>query len=121
MNILKYLLGIFDDIGDDFRAAESDADVTWKETGGIGRRNRGGSGLWAIIWPQLVGAVLGLAIARIFEPGAGGYLACAVLFGIIGGTYKSVSFDRIALRHALVRNILIAVLLAVFLWIALKI
>lgn len=112
MNIFNYILDVFSDIGTDFEAAEHDADVTWEESGSFRQRRRGGAGLWAIIWPQLVGAVLGLSVARVFKPGAVGYLVCAVLFGVIVGTYKSVSFDKIALKHALIRNVIIMVTFA---------
>lgn len=118
MNVLRYLFDTFRDIGDDFNNAEIDADASWRASGNFKTRRRGSSGLWAVIWPQLIGAVLGLAVARMFQAGAFGYLIFAVLFAIIGGTYKSVNLDGIAIKHALVRNIIISVVFALFIGIA---
>lgn len=114
MNIIDYIKEIFSDINEDIENINEDQ----KENGALfGRRSyrRDASGFYVLLIPQLIGVVIGLAFARLFGMGAAGYFILALLFALAVGTFKSYEFDKIALRPAIIRNVIIMLMFAVLL------
>lgn len=79
-------------------------------------RRRGGFGGFMVVLPQLVGFVIGLALAKIFSLGTVGYISLGALFAFVIGTYKSFEFDKMGLKHAVVKNILIMIFLFILIF-----
>jgi len=109
MNLKEIIKDIFSDISTaDKRLEDSSKDLY----GGLGnydrygRRNQGGGGFLVLLVPHFIGFAVGLAIARLVELPFSGYIALGTLCAIIGGVYKSVSYDKLSLMPAIVRNIL---------------
>lgn len=118
MNIIDYIRDIFNDINEDIENINEDQ----RENGALwGRRSyrRDASGFYVLLIPQLIGAVIGLAFARLFGLGAAGYFLLALLFGLAMGTFKSYEFDKISLRPAILRNVIIMLMNAVLIGICL--
>ena len=84
------------------------------------RRNSGPVGFYYVIFPQIVGFVAGLALTKILGMGGDMYVFFGVLFALLGGIYKSVSFDKIGLMPAIVRNIIITLMILGFVLIIVK-
>lgn len=105
---------IFKDIVDDYNVIESRTEhIDYR-----GRR-RGGAGFWIMLIPQIIGFVGGLAAARLFHLDGSAYIPIGAIFALAFGTYKSVSYDKISLVPAIIRNVIImlifcALLLIVF-------
>lgn len=78
------------------------------------RRTRG-TGISPLVLPQIVGIILGLAAARLLGCGFSGYVILGVLCGLALGTWKNYEYDKIRLKYALLRNIIIALPVDVFL------
>jgi len=104
---------IFKDIVDDYNINEQ------RNTGadGWGRRNRG-IGFYAMLIPQIIGFVGGLAVARLFHLDGSAYIPIGAIFALAFGTYKSVSYDKISLVPAIIRNVIIMLIFCVILLMA---
>ena len=63
-----------------------------------------------ILLPQFLGFVLGLAVTKLLGFSGAAYLVIGGIGALAVGTYKSVSFDRISLVPAIVRNIILMLL-----------
>ncbi|MBQ8961771.1 MAG: hypothetical protein IJ071_11260 [Ruminococcus sp.] len=110
MKIIEIIKDIFDDVD----ATDQRYEDSLKDSGRYVpsyRRRRGSPGIWLLFLPQILGFVLGLAIAKMI---GGGYLVFGVLAAFGVGTYKSVSFDKITLKYALLRNAIILVMITLF-------
>lgn len=106
MKISEIIKDIFNDIDTVDKRHESDL----RESGSFRphyRARKDNLGMFVILLPQLIGFVVGLAFARLFELPGGGYLVLGAICAFAAGTYKSVSFDKISLKPALVRNAII--------------
>ena len=68
------------------------------------------SGWIAILIPQFLGFILGLAITKLLGFHSFAYVVIGGISALAVGTYKSISFDRIPLVHAIVRNIILMLL-----------
>ena len=98
---------IIKDIFSDIEATDSRLEASNRDLGGRYDRNSGGGGFFVLLIPHLIGFALGLAIARLLEMNFNGYIAVGTLCAVMGGIYKSISFDKISLVPAIVRNLLI--------------
>lgn len=98
------------DIFDDMNTAESRHEDFLRDVGDPFpryRARRSNVGFWAILVPNIIGFVVGLAITRFLGLHGAAYIVIGAICAFAAGTYKSVAFDKIALRFALVRNALI--------------
>lgn len=118
MNIIDIIKDVFGDAD----TADKNYEEYLKDTGQYipkyGRR-RGGIGGFAVLVPQLIGWVVGFAFARLFSSGTAGYIIFGLLGALAIGTFKSVEYDKIGLKYAIVRNIIIAVIFLVIIGIVL--
>ena len=107
MRIIEIIKDIFDDVNTTDQRYEDSLGENGTFMPSY-RRRRSSPGLWLLFLPQFLGFILGLAIAKML---GGGYM----IFGLIGafgvGTYKSVSFDKISLKYALLRNVIILIMI----------
>lgn len=98
----------FDDIFTDMDTAQNRHLDSMKDMGvwNTSRRRNSNFGLLYIFAPQIVGFIFGLAVCRMLTLDGFAY----IIFGVIGalfiGTFKSVEFDKISFKHALIRNLL---------------
>lgn len=107
---LDKIVEIIDDISDDIdhnaRSAtdmyHSMGDYSWGA-----RRNGRDFGTIKTLFPNIVGFLLGLAITKMFGGGGAAYLVLGVIFSIGFGVFYSVEFQKIALRYAIIRHIII--------------
>ena len=103
MDIKSIIKDIFDDVEintdrqNDFRGFLQES----QHTSG---RSTEGFGILPIYIPQLIGAAVGLAIARLFSGGAALYIFLGVICAFAFGTWKSYEYDKIDLKRALIRN-----------------
>ena len=67
-------------------------------------------GWFAILLPQFIGFILGLALTRMIGLHGEAYLVIGGLCALAVGTYKSISFDKISFAPAVVRNIILMLL-----------
>ena len=104
------------DIFDDMHTAESRHEEFLRDAGDPFpryRARRSNVGFWALLVPNIIGFVVGLAITRFLGLHGAAYVIIGAICAFAAGTYKSVAFDKIALKFALVRNALIMAALAV--------
>lgn len=66
---------------------------------------------------NILGIVLGLAFARLFNSGAFGYIFLGTAFSFLTGVWKSYEFDNIRLKNAIVKNAIITIFLFLFIFI----
>lgn len=104
---------IFRDIVDDYNIIESRTAKT-----DYRGRNRGGAAFWIMLIPQIIGFVGGLAVARLFHLDGSAYIPIGAIFALAFGTYKSVSYDKISLVPAIIRNLIIMLIFCALLLIA---
>ncbi len=104
---------IFKDIVDDYSISEQRV-----EGNDYGYRSRRGVSFWIMLLPQIIGFVCGLAFARLFHLDGSAYIPIGAIFALIIGTYKSVSYDKISLVPAIVRNIILMLIFCAMLWLA---
>ena len=105
------ILEIIKDIFDDVETTDQRYEDSLRENGTFMpsyRRRRNSPGLWLLFLPQFLGFILGLAIAKMI---GGGYLIFGLIAAFCVGTYKSVSFDKISLKYALMRNVIILIMI----------
>ena len=95
MNIIE----ILSDISADIRRGN-------ESTRGFGRWGRG-LGTVMLLIPHLLGALVGCAVARMFQVDSGGYLYFGILFAYLGGVVKSTLMDRLSLIEGLIKNFII--------------
>ena len=71
-------------------------------------RGRGENlGIMPIVFPQICGLVLGFALARLFHGNTCIYIILGLITALAVGTWKSVFFDKIEFKYAVIRNIII--------------
>ena len=68
------------------------------------------SSFMVLLLPQFLGFVLGLAVTKLLGFGGAAYFVIGGISALAVGTYKSVSFDKISLTPAIVRNIILMLL-----------
>lgn len=106
---------IIDDIFSDIRTADKRHEDFLRDTGVPFykyRARRSSAGLWAVLLPNIVGFVLGLAVTRLLGFNGIAYIIIGAVFAFAVGTFKSVEFDKISLKPALVRNAIIMALIS---------
>ncbi len=81
----------------------------------LGYKKGRNTGIFPLILPQILGIILGLALARLFRCGFSGYVILGILCSLVLGTWKNYEYDRMMLKYAILRNIIIAVPVDVFL------
>ena len=108
MKIKEIIKDIFDDT---VHSADSYTDM-YRDMGSTpwdARRNGFDIGFFVTMLPNILGFLLGLAITRMFGMGGAAY----PVFGAIGavglGVLHSVYNQRIALKYAIIRHIIIVV------------
>lgn len=57
--------------------------------------------------PHILGIFLGMAVAKLFNTGFGGYIFFGTVFSFLTGVWKSYELDNIRLKNAMVKNALI--------------
>ena len=72
----------------------------------MGRRGSN-YGIMPIIAPQICGFVLGLAVARLFDGNIFAYIIFGIVTALAVGIWKSMFFDKIEFKYAVIRNIII--------------
>lgn len=60
-----------------------------------------------ILFPQIAGFVIGCAFARMFNFGFIGYVITGIIFAFLVGVHKSTYDDKISLRYAVIKNIVL--------------
>lgn len=63
---------------------------------------------------NILGIVLGLAFARLFNSGTFGYIFFGIVFSFLTGLWKSYEFDNIALKYAVAKNAIISGIMIFF-------
>lgn len=104
------------DMFDDMHTAESRHEDFLRDVGDPFpryRARRSNIGFWAMLVPNIIGFVVGLAITRLLGLHGAAYIVIGAVCAFAAGTYKSVAFDKIALKFALVRNALVMGLIVV--------
>jgi len=116
-----------DDINQDFEESRMDymEDRRKNPANYIGNRGTPESSAWTKMFiPHMLGMVLGFAVARLFHTGFAGYAVFGFIFAFLAGVWKSYEHDRITLKYAIVKNILLmadVLLMILFTWIYYKI
>ncbi len=77
-----------------------------ESTRGYGRLGRG-LGTVILFIPHLLGALVGCAVARMFQTDGNGYIYFGILFAYLGGVVKSTLMDRLSLIEGLIKNFII--------------
>lgn len=72
--------------------------------------NADGYALFKVLFPHIAGFVIGCAIARICTFGFIGYMIFGVIFAFLVGVHKSTYNDKITLRYAVIKNIVLIVI-----------
>ncbi len=106
---------IFKDILSDVNTKNQRTEEARRERGvyWMTPRDRAGnyfSSFMVLLLPQFLGFVLGLAVTKLLGFGGAAYFVIGGISALAVGTYKSVSFDRISLAPAIVRNIIMMLL-----------
>ncbi|MBR6581605.1 MAG: hypothetical protein IKK66_09945 [Ruminococcus sp.] len=107
---LDKIVEIIDDISDDIDHNTKSATDMYYSVGDYSwnaRRNGRDFGTIKTLFPNIVGFLLGLAITKMFGGGGAGYLVLGAIFSIVFGVFYSVEFQKIALRYAIIRHIII--------------
>ena len=107
MNIIDIIKDIFSDAENIDKNHKEYLKDTGQYRYRYDRRN-GGIGGFVILVPQLIGWIVGFAFARLLGLGMAGYIILGLIFALGIGTFKSVEYDRIGLKYAILRNIIIA-------------
>ncbi|MDD6097435.1 MAG: hypothetical protein PUB66_01700 [Oscillospiraceae bacterium] len=107
MNIIDIIKDIFSDAENIDKNHKEYLKDTGQYRYGYDRRN-GGIGGFVILLPQLIGWIVGFAFARLLGLGMTGYIILGLIFALGIGTFKNVEYDRISLKYAVLRNIIIA-------------
>lgn len=66
-----------------------------------------GFAIWKVLFPQIAGFVIGCAFARMFNFGFIGYMIMGVIFAFLVGVHKSTYNDKISLKYAVIKNIVL--------------
>ena len=118
MNIKEIISDIFSDLD----TIDGRLEENRHEAGRLPRYDRygrrGSNAFLYMLIPHILGFVVGLAVARLFSLGTAGFLLIGSICALAGGIYKSVSFDRISLKPAIARNVIILAAAVVMLIIA---
>lgn len=77
-------------------------------------RRANSAGFIKLLLPQFIGFIIGLAFTKLIGADGAAYIIFGGIFALAVGVYKSVSFDKIALKPAVVRNIIIMLLFCLF-------
>ncbi|MBQ8904364.1 MAG: hypothetical protein IJY73_08805 [Oscillospiraceae bacterium] len=68
---------------------------------------------WATLFPNIIGAVFGCAVARMFSLEISYYPAFAIIFAFIIGVAKHCIFDNVRFMTAVVENFIVTAAFAV--------
>ncbi|MDE6101537.1 MAG: hypothetical protein K2F73_00960 [Ruminococcus sp.] len=66
-----------------------------------------GFALFKVLFPQIAGFIIGCAFARMFNFVFVGYVIMGVIFAFLVGVHKSTYNDKIALKYAVIKNIVL--------------
>ncbi|MDE6671386.1 MAG: hypothetical protein K2K16_04235 [Ruminococcus sp.] len=69
--------------------------------------NAGGYALFKLLFPHIAGFVIGCAVARFMTLGFVGYMIMGIIFAFLVGVHKSTYNDRISLKYAVIKNIVL--------------
>jgi hypothetical protein len=71
-------------------------------------------GIPQLLFPNFLGAALGCAFARLFSLNVWGYIIFGFVSAVLVGAYKSHEYDKIAWKHAFIKNLIIMGICSVF-------
>ena len=71
------------------------------------KRYLSGFAIWKVLFPQIVGFIIGCAFARMFDFEFVGYMITGIIFAFLVGVHKSTYNDKIALKYAVIKNIVL--------------
>lgn len=60
-----------------------------------------------IVLPQIFGIIIGCAVSRFFHFGLAGYIIMSVIFAFLVGVHKSTYNDKITIKYAVIKNIVL--------------
>lgn len=63
--------------------------------------------LFKVLFPQIAGFIIGCAFARMFNFAFIGYMIMGVVFAFLVGVHKSTYNDKITLKYAVIKNIVL--------------
>ncbi|MDE5584260.1 MAG: hypothetical protein K2J08_11235 [Ruminococcus sp.] len=66
-----------------------------------------GFALFKVLFPHIAGFIVGCAFARMFNFASVGYVIMGIIFAFIVGVHKSTYDDKIALKYAVIKNIVL--------------
>lgn len=107
---LDKIVEIIDDISDDIDHNARSATDMYHNMGDYSwnaRRNGRDFGTIKTLFPNILGFLLGLAITKMFGGSGAAYLVLGAIFSIGFGAFYSVAFQKIAIRYAIIRHIII--------------
>lgn len=113
MDIWKIVRDIFNDIDTNTMRQNDFSGYLQESQHTTGRRTEG-FGILPLYLPQLIGAALGLAFARLLGGGAAAYAVLGLICALAFGTWKNYEFDKIDIKHALIRNVILVLPLIAF-------
>lgn len=106
-------MGLWETIKEITKDIFDDADIENKrmkqfseDTGRYSRRNGEGYGFFKIALPNLIGFLVGLAVARLFQSNTAGYFILGIIFAVGIGTLEHTLFGGMNLKAAVIRNII---------------
>ncbi len=108
------LSDVVKDISDDISQYQDVEEPTYP----LYRRRVTGAGPFRVFLPNIIGFVLGLAITRMFGMGGAMYLILGNVGSMIFGVYHCVADRKMSYGAALIRNLVIIVVYAIFFAIA---
>ncbi len=72
--------------------------------------NADGYALFKLLFPHIAGFVIGCAFARMFNFAFVGYVIMGIIFAFLVGVHKSTYNDKIALKYAVIKNIVLMII-----------
>ncbi|MDE5945880.1 MAG: hypothetical protein K2G63_01035, partial [Oscillospiraceae bacterium] len=102
--IIHHIKHALFDIKDEFNNFEIDYQDYIDTFGKPQREDPLGYALFKIMKPQLLGMILGFAIARIFHSGFYGYLIFGIIFAFLTGTWSNHEFNNLDWKYSLWKN-----------------
>ncbi len=108
------ILEIIQDILDDFHHTSDSCTDMYESMGSTpwdARDNGSDLGCLAMLLPNILGFLFGLAITKMFGMGGAAYLVFGFIGGVGMGVLNSVYRQGIALKYAVIRHIILVILM----------
>ncbi|MBR5514374.1 MAG: hypothetical protein IKV85_10400 [Ruminococcus sp.] len=110
------ILEIIQDILDDFHHTSDSCTDIYTNMGSTpweARNNGGDLGCLAVLFPNILGFLFGLAITKMFGMGGAAYFVFGFLGGVGLGVLNSVYRQGIALKYAIIRHIILVIFMII--------